>query len=171
MRKQEYECNCEIDEIRNLLTALYYSKLYYGSEIWHLPGLGLKLKKSIKLASANACKTCVPWENSHLLTHTEIHTLAKRALPEDVCIYKHAIMLHKLLRDEFCENELMWLNFQIVDNARSLTWSFIKRQNYDVGKNILLNRMHVLNNKIEKNWINLSLNTYKVKCKEKFVNG
>ena len=27
----------------------------------------------------------------------------------------------------------------------------IKRQNYDVGKNILLNRMHSLNIKIEKN--------------------
>ena len=78
-------------------------------------------------------------------------------------------MLHKLMRNGFCENELMWLNFQIVDNARSQTWSFITRQNYDVGKNILLNRMHVLNNKIEKNWINLTLNTYKVKCKEKFL--
>ena len=80
------------EEIRNLLTALYYSKLYYGSEIWHLPGLTLKLKKSIKLASANACKTCIPRENSHLLTHTEIHNLAKRALPENVCIYWHAII-------------------------------------------------------------------------------
>ena len=39
----------------------------------------------------------------------------------------------------------------------------------DVGKNILLNRMNILNNKIEKNWINMSLNTYKVKCKEKFL--
>ena len=39
------------DEIKNLLTALYYSKLYYGAEIWHIPGLQLKLKKNIKLAS------------------------------------------------------------------------------------------------------------------------
>ena len=152
------------EEIRNLLTALYYSKLYYGSEIWHLPGLTLKLKKRINLASANACKTCIPRENSHLLTHTEIHNLAKRALPENVCIYRHAIILYKLMRNELCDNELMWLNFQIVDNARSLTWSFITRQTYDVGKNILLNRMHILNNEIEKNWINMSLNTYKVKC-------
>ena len=148
---------------------LYYSKLYYGSEIWHLPGLTLKLKKSLKLASANACKTCIPRENSHLLTHTEIHSLAKRALPEDLCKYRHAILLNKLMRNELCDNELMWLNFQIVDNARSQRWSFITRQNYDVGKNILLNRMHILNNLIEKNWISLELNTYKIKCKEKFL--
>ena len=73
------------------------------------------------------------------------------------------------MRNELCDNELMWLNFQIVDNARSQTWSFITRQNYDVGKNTLLNRMHILNNIIEKNWTNLSLSTYKVKCKEKFL--
>ena len=74
------------DELRNLLTALYYSKLYYSSEIWHLPGLTLKLKKNIKLVSANACKLCIQRENVHLLTHTEIHTLAKRALPDNICV-------------------------------------------------------------------------------------
>ena len=58
-------------------------------------GLGLKLKKSIKLASANACKNCIPRENSNMLTHTEIHNLAKRAMPEDMCTYRHAIMLYK----------------------------------------------------------------------------
>ena len=73
------------------------------------------------------------------------------------------------MRNGLCDDELMWLNFQIVDIARSQTWSFTKRQNYDVGKNILINRMHILNGKIDKNWINLSLNTYKVKCKEKFL--
>ena len=157
------------EEVRNLLTALYYSKLYYGSEIWHLPGLTLKLKKSLKLASANACKTCIPRENVHLLTHTEIHSQAKRALPENMCMYRHAIMLYKLMRKDLCDNELMWLNFQIIDNARSQRWSFITRQNYDVGKNTLLNRMHILNNLIDKNWISLELNTYKIKCKEKFL--
>ena len=54
------------EEVRNLLTALYYSKLYYGSEIWHLPGITLKLKKNIKLASANECKLCLPSNNVHL---------------------------------------------------------------------------------------------------------
>ena len=139
------------EEVRNLLTALYYSKLYYGSEICHLQGLTLNLKKSIKLASANACKMCIPRANSHLLTHNEIHNLAKRAMPDNMCMYKHALMLHKLLRNDLCDDELMNLNFQIADNGRSTRLKFIKRQNYDVGKNILLNRLHILNDKIEKN--------------------
>ena len=49
-------------------------------------------------------------------------------------------------------------------------WTFFKRQNYDVGKNILLNRMHSLNNMIDKSWLNLSLDSFKVKCKNLFQN-
>ena len=37
------------------------------------------------------------------------------------------------------------------------------------NNNILLNRLHILNNKIEKSWLNLSLESYKVKCKELFL--
>ena len=126
-------------------------------------------RKNIKLASANACKLCIPRENVHLLNHTEIHTLAKRALPDDICTNKHALMLPKLLRNDLCDVEMMNLNFQIADNRRSTTFNFIKSQKYDVGKNILLNRMHILNGKIEKNLLDLSMNSYKVKCKELFL--
>ena len=35
--------------------------------------------------------------------------------------------------------------------------------------NILLNRMHILNGKLEKNLMNLSMNSCKVKCKELFL--
>ena len=40
---------------------------------------------------------------------------------------------------------------------------------YEAGKNILLNRFAELNNKIDKSWLNLSLETYKVKCKSLFL--
>ncbi len=32
------------DERKDLLTSLYFLKLYYGAEIWHLPNLLLPLK-------------------------------------------------------------------------------------------------------------------------------
>ena len=84
-------------------------------------------------------------------------------------MYKHALMLHKLLRNDLCDDEMMNLNFQLADNERATKLSFIRIQKYDVGKNILLNRLQVLNGKIEKNWINLSLDSYKMKCKELFL--
>ena len=102
-------------------------------------------------------------------THTEIHNLAKRGLPENVCQYKHAIMIYKLMKNELCEDEFVQLNFQLVNNARSPKLTFIKRQNYEVGKNIILNRMYVLNNKIYKSWLSLFIDTFKVKYKDLFL--
>ena len=87
------------------LTAIYYSKLYYGAEIWHLPELTLELKKNIKFVSANALKLCLPRMNLHLATHTEIHRQAERALPEAICLYRHAILAFKLLRQGLRDDE------------------------------------------------------------------
>ena len=40
------------EENKTLLTSLFYSKLYYGSEVWHIPGRTMAQNKKLKLASA-----------------------------------------------------------------------------------------------------------------------
>ena len=69
-----------------------------------------------------------------------------------------------------CEDEFVQLNFQLNDNARLSKLAFFKRQNYNAKKDILLNRMHSLNNLIDKSWLDLSLASFKVKCKNLFLN-
>ena len=159
-----------LDETRNMITAIYFSKLYYGAEVWHHQGLTRIIKKKLKYASANALKLCAPGI-TQFSTHTEIHRLADRALPEQICRYRHAVLMYKLFNDIMCENEFIHLNFQLYDNDRNQKVTFIKNQKYDVGKNILLNRFCDLNNLIDKNWLNLSLETFKVKCKTMFLNS
>ena len=39
---------------------MYYLKLYYGSEVWHLPGRSESQNKQLKYASANALRLCDP---------------------------------------------------------------------------------------------------------------
>ena len=43
-------------ETRNMITEVFFSKLYYGAEIWHFTGLARDLHKILKYASANALK-------------------------------------------------------------------------------------------------------------------
>jgi hypothetical protein len=43
-------------EIIQLLTSNFFSRLYYGSELWHLPTLNQNLKQLLLSASANALK-------------------------------------------------------------------------------------------------------------------
>ena len=38
-----------------------------------------------------------------------------------------------------------------------------------VGMNILSNRLTIINNKINLDWLNLSVDSYKVKCKRLFM--
>ena len=143
--------------LETLLTSLFYSKLYYGSEVWHIPGRTLTQNKKLKLASANAIKSC----NKNLTifhTNTQIHAAADRALPDQMMKYKHAISMYRLFNNCQPETEFVQLNFQYNQNMRLNHANFFIRQNYESGKNILLNRLSHLNDIIEKSWLEQSLN-------------
>ena len=122
----------------------------------------------IKFASANALRI-ISNEITIYHTHTEIHQMTKRALPDQMVKYKHALMMYKLFRQCMPENEFIHLNFQANLNQRQQYHTFIKTQNYNVGNNILLNRMHSLNNTITKSMTDESYLTFKLKCKEMFL--
>ena len=122
----------------------------------------------IKFASANALRI-ISNEITIYHTHTEIHQMTKRALPDQMVKYKHALMMYKLFRQCMPENEFIHLNFQANLNQRQQYHTFIKTQNYNVGNNILLNRMHSLNNTIPKSMTDDSYLTFKLKCKEMFL--
>ena len=77
--------------------------------------------------------------------------------------YKLAIAMHKLFTQCQPEPELVQLNFQLNQNPRITHANYFVRQNYDAGKNMLLN------GKIKKSWLELSLNTFKIKCKALFL--
>ena len=96
---------------------IFMTKLDYGAEIWHHPGLARILHKKLKFASANALRLCAPGITAYS-THMEIHQLAERALPEKMCLYRHAVIMHKLFNRIICENEFLHLNFQLYDNER-----------------------------------------------------
>ena len=110
--------------------------------------LSLAFNKSIKFASSHALRTCLPGM-SIMNTHTKIHNMGQRALPANVCMYKHAIIFYKIIQNIICEDEFLHLNFQLLDNERGSKFKFVKRQSYDVGKNILLNKMFdTINNRV-----------------------
>jgi hypothetical protein len=57
---------------------IYFSKLYYGSEVWHIPGLNNQQKKQLNSASAAALKICTP-NLTVFPNNTRIHHETKRA--------------------------------------------------------------------------------------------
>ena len=101
--------------------------------------------------------------------NNNLQNTTDRALPDQILKYKHAILIYKLIWTCMPEEESNQMNFNANQNDSMIHQNFIKTQNYCVGQNILLNRLCVLNDWIEKTWLDLSLQSYKIKCKEEFL--
>ena len=84
-------------------------------------------------------------------------------------LYKHAIMLHKLYNENYPEMNWLALNFQQTTTQRQTNFKILRNNSYKIGNNILTNRLHVLNNKIELNDLNKSLSSFKVLYKSKLL--
>ena len=152
------------DQLLNIITACYYSILYYNSEIWHLPHLSPILKQ--KLMSASAAPLKLTTSNYHrMISYESLHYLNKRATPQQITTYKHALLLHKTYNDD--DMGLNWTNlfFNQQFSSRELNVHFTNNAKYKIGKNIITNRFEILNGKVPLVWLNETFESFKIKCK------
>ena len=154
-------------ELKQIITSNFYSVLFYNSEIWYLPTLNPHSKQQLLLL-ANALKLC---SNHYVdqISFQDLHTLNTRATPNQFMQYKHALLLYKLFNQQEPIQEWVTLNFQQTLTSRQAHFKIIQAKNYKIGNNLLCNRLHILNNKIPLNWLNLSIDSYKVNCKILFL--
>ena len=86
-----------------------------------------------------------------------------------IVLQKHALLLHKLVQTEIPNLDWIDLNFQQTFNRRTTTVNFVKTNRYKVGENLMCNRFGVLSGKITHEMLNLSTDSFKVKCKSMFL--
>ena len=156
------------NEILQLLTSNFYSILFYNSEVWHIPHLKPPLKQLLLSASANALKLSQRSPNRYE-SFIDIHKSCDRATPNQMMNYKHAILLHKLYNNNQPSADWVDLNIQQILTSRQTEFNILKSNNFLVGNNLLATRLAILNNKICLADLNLSLDSYKVKYKKKFL--
>ena len=99
-----------------------------------------------------------------------IHNNVNRATPEKLLLFKHAVLLHKLFNNQTPSLEWADLHFKQTFNSRQTSIRVVRSSNFKIGNNILSNRLSILNNKIPLNDLNLSLNSFKYKYKQTFLN-
>ena len=151
-------------EIVQLLTSNFYSRFYYGSEIWHIPTLNQNCKRMLLSASANALKLCNVFYDPHV-SYIDLHKLNNRALPSKFCLYRHCLLLHKVFNDFIPKRDWIDLNFQMINTSRQTSFEIQNHSVYKVGKNILSNRLVCINKKVTLNMLNLDIGPFKVTCK------
>ena len=142
--------------------------MYYGSKIWNIPNLNKDLGQKLLSTSAQALKLCTPSYHDRM-SFIELHRINSRATPTQMCDYKHALQLYKLISLETPKVDWVDLNFQQVFSGRSRTFNFAKTNNYKVGLNLICNRFHSINGKIDYSWMEESFESFKLLCKRMFL--
>ena len=86
--------------------------------------------------------------------------------------YRLSIQLYKLYNANNGNENENWidLNFQQNFNDRNNYVQIFDTSRLMIGRNTIVNRFKCLNNTIDYDWLNLSLDTFKVRCKLKFLN-
>ena len=155
-------------ELLSIITSNYLSILYYNADVWLLSTLSPQIKQKLLSASAAPLKLCTRLYDPSMSFET-LHLINKRATPKQFTIYRHAILLHKYYNNESNDNNWLDLFFNQQFNNRCDTVKFVNTKSYKIGDNLLANRFTILNGKIRFDWLNLPLNSYKLKCKEIFL--
>ena len=95
------------------------------------------------------------------VSFVDLHKNNNRATPEQYMKYKHSLVLYSLYNGG--EQSLDWvsLNLQHQFMNRRNMFSVTQTNNLRVGKNIVANRLSLINGMIPMSWLNLSKNLYK----------
>ena len=78
-------------------------------------------------------------------------------------LYKHAIVLYKLYNAKNQSTEWIELNLNQILTSKQTTFSTHKTNNLKIGNNALANRLSILNNGNKLDWLNLGMDSFKVK--------
>ena len=151
------------NRIKNTYNVQFLLSTFYNAEIWLLPKLNRILKANLLSSSANALKICTPYYD-YTMSFNFLHTINERATPHKYMLYKHAIELHKLFNLQQPPLDWISLNFDQTTSRRQTHFTTSSTNNFKTGNNILSNRLSVLNNIINLEWLNLSINSFKIKC-------
>ena len=151
-------------ETKMLLTSNFYSVLYYNCEIWLSQGLNARQKQQLLAASSNALKVLNNVSDLRI-SYKLLHLNEKRALPMDFAKYRLAIELFKIYNGNEMSDDWMDMNCQQNYNARNLMFQINYFSRIKIGKNVICNRLNVLNNLVNLDWLNLSLISFKLKLK------
>ena len=70
-----------------------------------------------------------------MISFERLHQIAKRATPEKMMLYKHAILLYRMYNSEVHSNEWVHLNLNQVITSRQTKFNILKTNQLKVGLN------------------------------------
>jgi hypothetical protein len=147
-----------------LITSFFYSRLYYSSQVWLIPSLKGSLKSKLFSASGAALRLL-----DRDMSFRALHKKYNRATPTQFQKYTTAISLYDLIKNKIPEDEWINLQFNIQNEQRNTKLSFHVNNRLKCGLNCLSNRFKSITNEINKQWIDMTRDAFKTKCKKRLI--
>ena len=111
-----------------------------------------------------ALKLCES-QHDNMISYEKLHDIHGRATPLKMMKHRLAIQLYKIYNSNQFSMDWIDLNFQHNFNGRNTKFLVSSNATFKIGANKLVNRLSILNNKIKMDWMNLGLDSFKIKCK------
>ena len=158
----------DVAEFLNVVNAMFYSKMYYASQVWLISNLNSKLKRKLFSLSGNALKI-LAGDDFGLFSFEELHILFNRASPLKWSNYTHANQLFSIINNNVPHN--IWLSLQdhITINNRTDFFNVESTNTKRVGYNSFQNRIGVISHSLKFSDFNLSKEAFKLKTKNLFL--
>ena len=136
--------------------------------MWHISSLNCELHKQLLTASAKALRVALHFPDP-MISYYNLHKMANRATPAMFLKYKSSLLLYRTLKHEIPENDWLYLHFDQIITTRQSLFSVLKTNKYNVGMNVFNNKLHAINGKILLDWLNLTIDAFKIMCKKNFL--
>jgi len=147
-------------EMSTLITSLVYSRLYYGAQVWLLPNLKKKLMDRLYSQSGRSLKLI----DRHS-TYKQLHCDYSRATPLLYSQYLTCILYFDMMRNELLLPEVESVMANTLTDRRNKKIVFTTANVYRIGLNNPCNRLRSVSNMIEKDWLKLGKDSFKLKAK------
>ena len=154
-----------IDEKINIITSLFYSRMYYGAEVWLIPTLKSALKKRLFKLSTQALKIASE-DIYNVFSGDELHLLFKRFNPQQMTNYIGLLNLYRVRNNKI--PEMLWIQMQF--NALPLTRAnktlITPKNKLKIGFNSLTNRLSFISTLVSNDDFNKEYQTFKILAKK-----
>ena len=142
-----------------------YTILYYNSDIWYIPIIHSNLKQQLLAASLIGLRL-LGGRNDFRISYERLHNYSGRATPANMMKYNHSLQLYKNFNDNSQNETRLRLNFQQNYSQRNDSVLITETSINIIGKNLMMNRLNIINGKIKYDWLNLLYHSYKLICKQ-----
>jgi hypothetical protein len=119
-------------------------------------------------ASARTIRIALHYPDT-IISFVELHQMVKRATPEMFRMYKLFLLLYRTFNEQIPVNDWLSLNFDQANTSRQTNFNIRKNNQLMVAMNILNNRFYELNNVIPLDWLNMSIDHFKISFKNLFL--